>query len=108
MTLTEARSMSEQDRRLHWIRGMSKLELDGYEAEAKAVQDLYLDGKKREAAAEIPREFLELTNLVGPESWVRERISAYVEAGVSVLNIMPVSDDPVGLIAKIRSWVDEG
>jgi hypothetical protein len=46
--------------------------------------------------------------LVGPESWVRERISAYVEAGVSVLNIMPVSDDPVGLIAKIRSWVDEG
>jgi F420-dependent oxidoreductase-like protein len=80
----------------------------GYEAEAKAVQDLYLDGKKREAAAEIPREFLELTNLVGPESWVRERISAYVEAGVSVLNIMPVSDDPVGLIAKIRSWVDEG
>ncbi|MFN7610963.1 MAG: hypothetical protein ACK5QX_08520 [bacterium] len=35
MTLTEARSMSEQQRRLYWIRGMSKLELDGYEAEAR-------------------------------------------------------------------------
>ena len=35
MTPTEARSMSEKDRRLYWIRGMSKLELDGYEAEAR-------------------------------------------------------------------------
>ena len=35
MTHTEARSMSEQQRRLYWIRGMSKLELDGHEAEAR-------------------------------------------------------------------------
>ena len=80
----------------------------GYEAEAKLVQDLYLDGKKREAAAEIPREFLELTNLVGPEGWVRERIAAYRESGVSVLNVVPVGDKPTELLEKLRTWADEG
>jgi len=80
----------------------------GYEAEAKLVQDLYLDGKKREAAAEIPREFLELTNLVGPEGWVRERIAAYRDSGVSVLNVVPVGDKPTELLEKLRTWADEG
>lgn len=80
----------------------------GYEAEAKLVQDLYLDGKKREAAAEIPKEFLELTNLVGPEGWVRERIAAYREAGVSVLNVVPVGENPTALLEKVRAWADEG
>jgi F420-dependent oxidoreductase-like protein len=80
----------------------------GYEAEAKRVQDLYLDGKKREAAAEIPREFLELTNLVGPEGWVRERIAAYREAGVSVLNVVPIGENPTELLEKLRAWADEG
>src|SRR5690606_25057173 len=37
----------------------------GYEAEAREIQDLYLDGHKKEAAEKVPAEFLELTNLVG-------------------------------------------
>lgn len=79
----------------------------GYEQEAKLVQDLYLDGKKKEAAAAIPREFLELTNLVGPQGWIKERLAAYKESGVSVLNVIPVSDDPTGLLGSVRQWVDE-
>jgi len=79
----------------------------GYEAEAQRVQDLYLDGKKREAAAEIPDEFLKLTNLVGPEGWIRERLAAYAEAGVTVLNVAPVDPDPAGLVGRIRGWIDE-
>lgn len=79
----------------------------GYEEEAKLVQDLYLDGKKQEAAAAIPREFLELTNLVGPQGWIKERLAAYKESGVSVLNVIPVSDDPTGLLGSVRQWVDE-
>ena len=38
----------------------------GYEKEAVDIQDLYLDGKKDEAAAHVPAEWLELSNLVGP------------------------------------------
>ena len=38
----------------------------GFEKEAKEIQDLYLDGKKHEAAALVPTEWLEAGNLVGP------------------------------------------
>jgi len=76
----------------------------GYEAEAKLIQDLYLDGKKEEAAAAIPDDFLELTNLCGPEGYVKERLAAYQEAGVSVLNIIPIGDNPTTIIEKLKSW----
>jgi F420-dependent oxidoreductase-like protein len=76
----------------------------GYEAEAREIQDLYLDGKKQEAAAKVPAEFLQLSNLVGPEGWVKERLAAYREAGVSVLNVTPVGDDPTALLEKLKEW----
>ena len=61
----------------------------GYEKEAEEIQDLYLSGKKKEAEALIPTEWLEAANLVGPESYVKERIAAFKEAGVTDLNITP-------------------
>jgi len=78
----------------------------GYEKEAEEIQDLYLDGKKQEAEARIPLDFLEATNLVGPESYVRERIAAYRESGVTNLQIMPVADDAPALVAKMKELID--
>ena len=66
----------------------------GYEAEAKKIQDLYLDGKKDEAEAAVPTELLEVGNLVGPASYVQERIAAFREAGVTNLQIIPAGEDP--------------
>lgn len=77
----------------------------GYEAEAAAIQDLYLDGKKAEAAALVPDELLALTNLVGPRSWVAERVAAMAEAGVTHLQVNPVAvgdQTPAGLIAELK------
>ena len=76
----------------------------GYEAEAKLIQDLYLDGKKDEAAAAVPAEFLKLTNLCGPEGWVKERIAAFAESGISVLNIVPVGGSPIETLEKLKDW----
>ena len=73
----------------------------GYEAEAAEIQDLYLAGKKDEAAAKVPAEFLELTSLVGPAGYVKERIAAMKESGVTVLNVLPVGD-PVKLIEQVK------
>ena len=78
----------------------------GYEAEAKEIQDLYLDGKKKEAEAAGPTELLELGNLVGPASYVKERIAAFAEAGVTNLQITPAAADPVALVAQMRELVD--
>ncbi|TXL61434.1 LLM class F420-dependent oxidoreductase [Aeromicrobium terrae] len=77
----------------------------GYEKEAKEIQDLYLDGKKKEAEALIPVEFLEATNLVGPESYVKERIEAYRESGVTNIQIAPATDDPPALIATMKELI---
>ena len=77
----------------------------GYEKEAKEIQDLYLDGKKKEAEALVPMEWIEASNLVGPASYVQERIAAFREAGVSHLSIVPASDDPVATVAQLKEWV---
>jgi len=77
----------------------------GFEAEAAKIQELYLGGNKRDAEALVPLELLEMCNLVGPESYVKERIAAFAEAGVTNLQITPVDDDPAGLVARMKEWV---
>ncbi|HLN42870.1 MAG TPA: LLM class F420-dependent oxidoreductase [Acidimicrobiales bacterium] len=76
----------------------------GFEAEAARIQDLYLSGKKEEAAAAVPDELLELTSLVGPPGYVQERVAAYREAGVSVLNVTPVGPDPLATLEQLKEW----
>ncbi len=77
----------------------------GYEAEAKQIQDLYLDGKKQEAAAAVPESFLEETSLCGDEGYVKDRIAQFKAAGVTVLNVTPIAPDLEGqqrMIAKVK------
>jgi len=76
----------------------------GFAAEAEKIQDLYLEGHKKEAEALVPPDLLEMCNLVGPESYVKERIAAFRESGVTVLNVTPVDRDPAGLIRRLKEW----
>jgi F420-dependent oxidoreductase-like protein len=76
----------------------------GYEKEAAEIQDLYLSRKKAEAAAPVPFELLEATSLCGPEGYIKERLAALGEAGVTHVNVTPVGGDPVAMIEKVRSW----
>jgi F420-dependent oxidoreductase-like protein len=77
----------------------------GFEKEAKEIQDLYLDGNKRDAEKVVPLELLELGNLVGPASYVKERIAAFAEAGVTDLQVLPVSDDPPATVRQLKEMV---
>ena len=77
----------------------------GYEAEAAAIQEAYLAGRKDEAAALVPASLLEGTSLVGPRSHVAERVAAFREAGVTTLNVAPLATthaERVRLIEQIR------
>ena len=65
----------------------------GWEKEAEEIQDLYLAGKKNEAAEKVPAELIRNMSLIGPESWVKERLAAMKEAGVTILNITPIAAD---------------
>jgi F420-dependent oxidoreductase-like protein len=80
----------------------------GFEKEAAEIQELYLGGNKRDAEAVVPLEMLEMCNLVGPESHVKERIAAFAEAGVTNLQITPVpadGGDPAALVSQVKEWV---
>ncbi len=80
----------------------------GFEKEAAQIQEMYLGGNKRDAEAVVPLELLEMTNLVGPASYVRERIAAYAEAGVTDLQVVPVPADggsPAELVSTLKEWV---
>jgi F420-dependent oxidoreductase-like protein len=77
----------------------------GYEQEAEEIQDLYLAGKKQEAAEKVPYELLQKTSLIGTEGFVRDRLAALKEAGVTTLNVTPVAGDHearVKLIERVR------
>jgi F420-dependent oxidoreductase-like protein len=66
----------------------------GYEAEAKRIQDLYLDGKKDEAAAAVPTALVEEVALVGPADKIRADLDEWRE---SIVTTLLVSGDPATL-----------
>lgn len=74
----------------------------GFEAEARQIQELFLAGKKKEAEAAVPDAYLELGNLCGPEGFVRERIAAFQEAGVTTLNVSFVGATTEQRVAQCR------
>ncbi|MEU8656171.1 LLM class F420-dependent oxidoreductase [Actinoplanes philippinensis] len=77
----------------------------GFEKEADLIQELYLSGRKKEAAAAVPAELLELSSLIGPESYVRDRIAAFRESGVTVLNVTPIDADPQRLLSRVKELI---
>ena len=63
----------------------------GFADEAAVIQELYLSGKKGQAEAAIPDELVEKTTLCGPRGYVKERIAAFKEAGVTNLQVVPLA-----------------
>ncbi len=77
----------------------------GYEPEADEIQDLYLGGNRDAAAALVPQELVDAMSLVGDVGFVKERIAAYREAGVTILNVEPVGPNGVRDIATLAEWL---
>lgn len=66
----------------------------GYGEVADHIQELYLAGKKAEAIAAVPDDLVRNVSLVGPRGFVKERLAAYAEAGVTTLLVHPLATDP--------------
>jgi alkanesulfonate monooxygenase SsuD/methylene tetrahydromethanopterin reductase-like flavin-dependent oxidoreductase (luciferase family) len=61
----------------------------GFEEAAEKVQDLYLSGKKDEAAGALPADFIDSVCLVGPKDRVRDGLAKLRDAGVGTLITTP-------------------
>lgn len=78
----------------------------GWEKEAEEIQDHFLAGRRAEAVAAVPEEYLDLSTLCGDEGRVRERLQVYKDVGISHLNIQPYGDDTLEVISKVKSWIE--
>ena len=77
----------------------------GFEKEAEAIQDAYLGGDRKAAAALVPQVLVDGMSLVGDAEFVRDRVAAYRDAGVTVLNVQPVGPNRLADIETIRGWL---
>jgi F420-dependent oxidoreductase-like protein len=82
----------------------------GYEEAAARVQDLYLARNHRDAAEAVPFEFIDRTSLIGPRERIRDRLSAYAEAGVTTLSVASYAgslDERVAALRTLAEVLDE-
>ena len=81
----------------------------GFEAAAKEVQDLYLEGKRDEAMAALPGELIDTVTLCGPPDAVRERLAVFRDAGVGTPMVAPMAwnfqdrRDQLRLVAELAA-----
>ena len=78
----------------------------GFEDAAAEIQQLYLEGKKQEAAAAIPPELIDQVTMCGPRERVRERLEVYREAGVGTLIASVMAPDPEARKHTIRELAE--
>jgi alkanesulfonate monooxygenase SsuD/methylene tetrahydromethanopterin reductase-like flavin-dependent oxidoreductase (luciferase family) len=73
----------------------------GYEAEAEKIQELYLGGSKRDAAALVPDAFVDEVALVGPKERLAERLDAWRESGATSLLVSTQQPEAIRALAEI-------
>jgi F420-dependent oxidoreductase-like protein len=78
----------------------------GFEEAAETIQDLYLDGRKDDAAAAIPDELIDMVSLCGPRDVVRDRLGAFRDAGVGTLMITPMAFTAAERIEQLRALAE--
>ncbi|WP_296391272.1 LLM class F420-dependent oxidoreductase [Williamsia sp.] len=74
----------------------------GYVDEAKTIQDLYLDGKKDEAAAAVPDDLVRQISLIGSADEVKDRVQAFEAGGVTMALATPMAADHAANVEQIR------
>jgi F420-dependent oxidoreductase-like protein len=75
----------------------------GYEREAGEIQELYLGGKQREAAAAVPDALVDEVALVGPKERIADRLEAWRACGVTTLLCQTRDVGTLRLLAEIAS-----
>ena len=78
----------------------------GFDQEAQQVQDLYLGKKYAEAAAAVPRDFVDQTSLIGPPARIRDRMQAFADSGVTTLTISPFAATLEGRVSILRQTAE--
>ena len=77
----------------------------GFPEAAARIQELFLAGRKDEAAAAVPDEYVDQRCLVGPPERIRQRYVAWAESGITGVNVVTGSPAAVELMAELAQEV---
>jgi F420-dependent oxidoreductase-like protein len=72
----------------------------GFGDAAKRIQELYLAGRKDEAAAAVPDEWVDMKSLVGPAARIRERYRAWEDSGANSLSVRSRQPEAIEVMAQ--------
>jgi F420-dependent oxidoreductase-like protein len=72
----------------------------GFEAEAKQIQDLFLAGRQRDAAAAVPDALIDEMTLVGPPDRIRDRLAAWNESGATMILVSARDETTLRAVAE--------
>ena len=75
----------------------------GFVDEAATVQELYLTGRKDEAAAALPDELVHGTALIGSENEVRARVDALLASGVTTISVKPLAPSRTERVEQLEA-----
>ena len=73
----------------------------GFAEEADSIQDLFLEGRRDEATATVPDQFADEISLVGTPARIQDRLAAFADSPVTMLNVAPRSPDHLARVAEI-------
>jgi F420-dependent oxidoreductase-like protein len=73
----------------------------GFEAAAKEIQDLYLDGKKQDAAAAVPDELVDEISLIGPKERIADRLDAWRDSGITTMIVGAAQPEALRVMAEL-------
>lgn len=73
----------------------------GYADAAVAIQDLYLQGKKQEAAMAVPDALVDDVALCGSKERIAERLALWRNAPITTLNLTNANLDAVRVMAEL-------
>jgi F420-dependent oxidoreductase-like protein len=99
----------------HYLGGMGSREQNfynslaarsGYPDAARRIQELYLGGDLRGAAAAVPQEFLERTSLLGPVERIADGLQRFAEAGVTTLSAMIFPENAEEGLSTLRALAE--
>ena len=73
----------------------------GFGDAAERIQELFLAGRKDEAVAAVPDEFVDESALVGPPARIRERYRAWADSGITGMTVATQQVEAIELMADL-------
>jgi F420-dependent oxidoreductase-like protein len=73
----------------------------GFAAAAERIQELFLAGRRDEAAAAVPDEYIDDETLVGPPERIKERWKPWLDSGLNMVCFTQIDDEILELLGTL-------